>query len=135
MILTDCEGYKTDAENETYLAKAAGRLLDALTDSDAPLINVITGKIVGSAYSLLAPKGLGADYVFMWDSAVAGIVNSRQAIEVLYGKWSQELEDKYTDTQSGALALARHGLVDKVIAPEETRKYLIGALQTFVNSR
>lgn len=135
VMLTDCEGYKTDAESERYLAKSAARLLDALTDKGAPLINVITGKIVGSAYSMLAPKGSGTNFVFMWDSAVASIVNSRQAVEVLYGKWSQELEDRYTDTQSGAIALARHGLVDKVITPEETRKYLIGALQTFVNIR
>ena len=70
----------------------------------------------------------------MWDSAVASIVNPRQAVEVLFGKWSQENEDKYKEVQSGALALARHGLVDKVIDPEETRKYLIGAFQTFVNS-
>ncbi|MBR2674704.1 MAG: carboxyl transferase [Mogibacterium sp.] len=135
VMLTDSEGYKTDAENEKYLAKAAGRLLDAQTDCTAPFINVITGKVVGSVYSMLGSKGLGADYVFMWDSAAAGIMNSRQAVEVLYGNWTQELEDKYTETQSGAVALARHGLADKVIAAEDTRKYLIGALQTFVNSR
>ena len=107
----------------------------ALADADVPKFNLITGKVVGSAYSLLNPKGLGADYVFMWDSAVASIVNSRQAVEVLYGNWTQELEDKFTESQSSAIALARHGLADKVIAPEESRKYLIGALQTFVNSR
>lgn len=129
VMLTDSEGYKTDAENEKYLAKAAGRMLKALAEGDRPLINVITGKIVGSAYSLLGSKGIGADYVFMWDSAIGSIVNSRQAVEMLYGSWSQELEDKFRDGQSSALAMARHGLVDKVISAEETRKYLIGAMQ------
>ena len=81
------------------------------------------------------PKGLGADYIFMWDSAEASIVNARQATEVIFGKWDKDLEQQYRDTQSSAIALARHGLADKVIAPEDTRKYLIGALQTFVNSR
>jgi acetyl-CoA carboxylase carboxyltransferase component len=71
----------------------------------------------------------------MWDSADASIVNARQATEVIYGKWSKELEEHYRETQSSAVALARNGLVDKVIAPEDSRKYLIGALQTFINSR
>jgi acetyl-CoA carboxylase carboxyltransferase component len=135
VMLTDSEGYATDGENEKYLAKAAGRLLRALAESERPLVNVITGKIVGSAYSLLGSKGIGADYVFMWDSAIGSIVNSRQAVEMLYGNWTQELEDKFKEGQSSALAMARHGLTDKVISAEETRKYLIGAMQVFANSR
>lgn len=135
VMLTDSEGYATDGENEKYLAKAAGRLLRAFADSERPLFNVITGKVVGSAYSLLGSKGIGADYVFMWDSAIGSIVNSRQAVEMLYGNWTQELEDKFKEGQSSALAMARHGLTDKVIAAEETRKYLIGAMQVFANSR
>ena len=135
VMLTDSEGYSTATEDEKYLAKAAGRLLKALAESDRPLFNVITGKIVGSAYSLLGSKGIGADYVFMWDSAVGSIVNSRQAVEMIYGNWTQENEDKFKEGQSSALAMARHGLTDKVIAAEDTRKYLIGALQVFANNR
>lgn len=135
LTITDTEGYQTTSENEKNLPAAAARLLMALSAAEVPKINLITGSIVGSAYSLMNPKGLGADYVFMWDSADASIVNARQATEVIFGKWSNELEQQYRDTQSSALALARHGLADKVIAPEDTRKYLIGALQTFVNSR
>ena len=55
--------------------------------------------------------------------------------EVIFGKWSSDLEKQFRDTQSSAVALARHGFADKVITPEDSRKYLIGALQTFINSR
>ena len=134
LTITDTDGFDTKSSNEKYLPAAAGRLLKALTAADGLKINLVTGNVTGSAYSLLNSRGLGADYTFMWDSAVASIVNPRQAVEVLFGKWSQENEDKYKEVQSGALALARHGLVDKVVAPEDTRKYLIGAFQTFVNS-
>ena len=134
LTITDTDGFDTKSSNEKYLPAAAGRLLKALTAADGLKINLVTGNVTGSAYSLLNSRGLGADYTFMWDSAVASIVNPRQAVEVLFGKWSQENEDKFKEVQSGALALARHGLVDKVIDPEETRKYLIGAFQTFVNS-
>ena len=135
LTITDTEGYQTTSENEKYLPSSAGRLLRALASAKVPKINLITGSVVGSAYSLLNSKGLGADYVFMWDSADVSIVDPRQATEVIFGKWTQELEQQYRDTQSNAIALARHGFVDKVIDPEDSRKYLIGALQTFVNSR
>ena len=135
LTVTDTEGYNTDSATETFLPSAAERMVRALTASDVPKLNLVTGSIVGSAYSMLNSKGLGADYVFMWDSANVSIVEPRQATEVIFGKWSNELEQQYRDTQSSAVALARHGFADKVIAPEETRKYLIGALQTFINSR
>ena len=135
LTITDTEGYKTDSATETFLPAAAGRMLTALTASDVPKINLVTGSIVGSAYSMMNSKGLGADYVFMWDSANVSIVEPRQATEVIFGRWTSELEQQYRDTQSSAVALARHGFVDKVIAPEDSRKYIIGALQIFMNSR
>ena len=135
ITITDTDGYKTDSTTETFLPTAAGRMLTALTSSDVPKLNLVTGSIVGSAYSMMNSKGLGADYVFMWDTANVSIVEPRQATEVIFGTWTSELEQQYRDTQSSAVALARHGFVDKVIAPEDSRKYLIGALQVFMNSR
>ena len=134
LTITDTEGYKTDSATETFLPAAAGRMLTALTSSDVPKLNLVTGSIVGSAYSMMNSKGLGADYVFMWDTANVSIVEPRQATEVIFGRWTSELEEQYRDTQSSAVALARHGFVDKVIAPEDSRKYLIGALEVFMNS-
>ena len=135
ITITDTDGYKTDSTTETFLPTAAGRMLTALTSSDVPKLNLVTGSIVGSAYSMMNSKGLGADYVFMWNTANVSIVEPRQATEVIFGTWTSELEQQYRDTQSSAVALARHGFVDKVIAPEDSRKYLIGALQVFMNSR
>ena len=135
ITITDTDGYKTDSTTETFLPTAAGRMLTALTSSDVPKLNLVTGSIVGSAYSMMNSKGLGADYVFMWNTANVSIVEPRQATEVIFGTWTSELEQQYRDTQSSAVALARHVFVDKVIAPEDSRKYLIGALQVFMNSR
>jgi acetyl-CoA carboxylase carboxyltransferase component len=135
LTITDTEGYETTSESEKFMPSAAGRLINALIHATVPKINLITGTIVGSAYSMLNSKGLGADYVFMWDSADISIVDPRQATEVIFGRWTPELEQQFRDSQTNALALARHGFADKVIAPEDSRKYLIGALQTFVNSR
>ena len=134
LTITDTEGYDTKSESEKFMPSAAGRLINAFINATVPKINLITGTVVGSAYSMLNSKGLGADYVFMWDSANVSIVEPRQATEVIFGRWTSELEQQYRDTQSSAMALARHGFVDKVIAPEDSRKYLIGALEVFTNS-
>ena len=135
LTITDTDGFQTTSENEKYLPNAAARLIRALSTSTVPKINLITGDVVGSADGMLNSKGIGADYVFMWEDANVSIVNPRQATEVIFGEWSEELEQQYRDGQSSAVALARHGFADTVIAPEETRKYLIGALQTFINYR
>ena len=135
LTVTDTDGYQTTSESEKYLPSMAARLIHALSTATVPKINLITGNVVGSAYGMLNSKGIGADYVFMWEDANVSIVNPRQATEVIFGKWSEELEQQYKDDQSSAVALARHGFADKVIAPEESRKYLIGALQTFINYR
>lgn len=135
LTVTDTDGYKTDSETEAFLPGAAEKMIRALVTSDVPKFNLITGSVVGSAYSMMNSKGLGADYVFMWEDANVSIVEPRQAAEIIFGKWSNELEQQFRDSQSSAVALARHGFADKVIAPEDSRKYLIGALQTFVNSR
>lgn len=135
LTITDTDGYQTTSENEKYLPSAAARLIHAFSASTVPKINLITGNVVGSAYGMFNSKGLGADYVFMWDDANVSIVNPRQATEVIFGKWSEELEQQFKDDQSSAVALARHGFADKVIAPEDSRMYLIGALQTFINYR
>lgn len=135
ITITDTDGYQTTSESEKYLPSMAARLIHAFSTSTVPKINLITGNVVGSAYGMLNSKGIGADYVFMWEDANVSIVNPRQATEVIFGKWTEELEQQFKDDQSSAVALARHGFADKVIAPEESRKYLIGALQTFVNYR
>lgn len=133
LTVLDTEGYQTSKENEVNLPNSAVRLVKALSSATVPKVNLIAGKVFGSAYSMLNSKGLGADYVFCWDSADVSIINPRQAVEMIYGKFDQDLAEEYHNTHSSALALARHGYVDRVIKPEETRKYLVGAFETFVN--
>ena len=65
------------------------------------------------------------------------IINPRQAAEILYGPLDpSDVEQKaqeYVETHSSAQFLEKKGLVDKVIEPEETRKYLAGALESYAN--
>lgn len=133
IIYTD--GYQKTVSNEANLPNAARRLARQFAEADVLQINVIAGDVFGSAYSLLNSKGLGCDYTFIWDDADVSLINPEQAVEMINGTYNQELAEQYRDAYSSPMALARLGSVDRIIAPEETRKYIIGALETFVNSR
>lgn len=137
LTITDTEGFDTADEQEIYLPKAAGRMIKAFACAAVPKINLITGEIYGSAYSMMNSRGLGADYVFMWKDADVNIINPRQAVEILYPGSDTEMlnqrAEDYRNSHSSARALARHGYADKIIQPEDTRKYLIGAFETFAN--
>lgn len=134
LFIIDTEGYRAGVEEEKYLPWASSKMIKALTAANVPKVNLITGSNFGSAYSMMNSKGMGADYVFMWDTAEVSIVNPRQAIEMLYGSYDEEKEREYQESCSSATALARRGYADRIIKPEETRKYLTGAFETFVNS-
>jgi len=127
------EGYRQTAADEANLPAAVSGLVSTLLDADIPQINVIAGNLFGSAYSILSSKGMSADYVFIWDNAQASIINPEQAVEMINGTYTKEAVEEYKAATSGPLALARGGYVDKIIKPEETRQYVIGALETFVN--
>lgn len=143
LTITNTDGFATGKEEEKYLPKAAGRLIKALTYATVPKVNLITGNLTGSSYSLMNCKGIGADYVFVWDTAKVNIINPAQAMEIIYSKeiasgalGGEQLKEKlaeYEEIHSGAMALARHGYVDKIIQPQDSRKYVIGALETFAN--
>ena len=120
-------------------SQQAGRLVKALTAASVPKINLIAGEILGSGYSILNSKGVGADYVFMWDCGAVSLIDPLQAAEILYSQaeleFLQKRAEDYRKTHCSPMALARHGYVDKIIKPEDSRKFILGAFETFANAR
>ena len=47
----------------------------------------------------------------------------------------QKRAEDYRKTHCSPMALARHGYVDKIIKPEDSRKFILGAFETFANAR
>ena len=134
--ISNTDGIETGA-NQNLIISASAKLWDAFTRSRIPLVDVITGTVMGGAYSLFNGRGTSTDITFAWDNARVNIINARQAADILYGPLEpSEVEAKaaeYESTHSSAAVLVEKGLVDKVIAPEETRKYIAGALESYAN--
>ncbi len=144
LSLTDCPGFSADGCQEIKLPAAAAYLVSVWASAEIPKINLITGKAFGSAYTVMNSKGLGADFVFAWNTAQIQVMPGEDAVRILYAQELSEAEDKRSflaerttayEENSGIQAFLARGCVDKVIAPADTRKYVIGALEMLSDKR
>lgn len=139
MTLTDTAGFKASKCSEKHMAKAVGRLTYAFASATVPKVNVIVGKAYGSAYVAMNSKSIGADMVYAWPSAEIGTMEASMAAKIMYpdadaDTW-REKTAQYQALQSNVASAAARGYVDTVIAPEDTRKYVIGAFEMLYTKR
>ena len=94
---------------------------------------------MGSAYLVMNSRPVGADIVYAWESARVGCMDGKAAAKIMYAGESasvqKEMAAAYDAQQNSAEAAAARGFVDAVIPPEETRKYLIGAVELLFSKR
>ncbi len=139
LTLSNVSGFHAEEWAEQGLAKTVARLVTAFANASVPKINVITGELIGSAYSIMNPKALGADIVYAWNDAKVGMMNADMAVKILNPEASaEELAAKKAEYEeklgSAASAYAR-GYVDALIDPAQTRKYLIGAFDMMLTKQ
>ncbi|BDF04821.1 acyl-CoA carboxylase subunit beta [[Clostridium] hylemonae] len=139
LTLTNVSGFEASECAEKNLAREAARLTYAFADATVPKVNVIIGKAYGSAYVTMNSKALGADMVYAWQDAEIGMMDASLAAKIMYaGADADVIKEKaseYKEIQSSPLAAARRGYVDTIIAPADTRKYVIGALEMLFTKR
>lgn len=131
LTLSNVDGFKNCMCGEKRLAREAAVLTAAFVQSTVPKVNVIIGKSFGSAGVIMNSKAVGADMTFAWNTAKVGTMDSKLAAQIICdGKSADEVNEcatKYDAMQNSVESAARHGIVDTIIAPEDTRKYVIGA--------
>ncbi len=134
---TDIRGFETTMDAEKRLSGALAKLTYAFANATVPKINVITGSAFGSAYVVMNSKSLGADMVFAWSGASVGMMDADAAARILFEKEENkaELTAAYKDMQTSVTSAARRGYVDTIIEAQDTRKYVIGALEMLFTKR
>ena len=145
VTFTNVKGYKATMCQEKLLAKASAKLIYAFTNATVPKINVIVGEAYGSAYVAMNSKSIGADIVYAWPQAKIGMMDAEQAVRIMYADEIKKAENanafiaekakEYEDLQSSAVAAAKRGYVDSIIEAQDTRKYVIGALEMLFTKR
>lgn len=139
LTLTNVTGFGSCVECEKRVAKEASKLAFAFANATVPKVNVVIGKAFGSAAVIMNSKALGADFTIAWDNASIGMMDATLAAKVMFdGKGADVISEQakaYDALQNSVDAAARRGYVDQVIAPVDTRKYVIGAFEMLYTKR
>lgn len=143
VTLIDTEGFSIDAENGRMIL-AQSKLMYAMAEATVPKIAIIAGKAIGAAYMALGSKAVN-DIVFAWPQASVAPLDAPAAVQILHHEElvgianpaarRAELESEYLHDVVDGINAARSGQVDAVIVPSDTRKDVIGALETLEGKR
>ena len=139
VTFTNVTGFKACKCAEKSLARETAKLTYAFANATVPKVNVVIGKAYGSAYVTMNSKSIGADMVYAWPTAEIGMMDAKLAAKIMYADSDaatiNEKAAEYKELQSSPMAAARRGYVDTIIAPADTRKYLIGAFEMLFTKR
>jgi acetyl-CoA carboxylase carboxyltransferase component len=105
----------------------------AVAWSTVPKISVVIRKSIGAAYSNMCGPTMGADFVVAWPTAQISFTGDEVGVNVVYGRQLMEAKDPAAERKklltqwayesSPYRAAAKH-LIDDVIDPRDTRKFL-----------
>ena len=139
LSLTNVKGFKATKCSEKRIAKAVARLTYAFANATVPKVNVVIGKALGSAYVAMNSKAIGADITMAWPNAEIGAMEASLAAKILCdGQGAEkiaECKEEYAALQNNVNSAAARGYVDHIVAPQDTRKYVIGAFEMLFTKR
>jgi acetyl-CoA carboxylase carboxyltransferase component len=124
------------------------KLLFAYGEATVPKVTVILRKAYGGAYDVMSSKHLRGDINYAWPTAEIAVMGPKGAIEVLYqkelsaienpddkAKFFAEKEQEYRDKFANPYVAAKHGYIDDVIEPRNTRFRVIRAFQMLASKK
>jgi methylmalonyl-CoA carboxyltransferase large subunit len=146
VTLADVPGFLPGTEQEYGgIIRHGAKMLFAYSAATVPKITVILRKCYGGAYLAMCAKDLGADRVFAWPTAEIAVMGAEGAAEIVFRKDIQEAKDKkakraelverYREAFSNPYVAAGRRLVDAVIEPSLTRRYVSQALEYLQTKR
>lgn len=148
IFIHDVNGFMVgrDAE-QSGIIKAGAKLVNAVSNSVVPKISLIIGGSFGAGNYAMCGKAFAPNFIFAWPNAKYAVMGGAQAAKTLSAikintlekqgeKLSDvdkkalhdEIEARY-DEQTDVRYAAARLWVDEVILPQETRTFLIAALE------
>ena len=136
VTFVDTDGYK-----EGTTPAAAANLASVYAEATCAKVTVYTGAAIGASAMAFG----AADGRLAWPTAVISALAPATAVEFFWHdrlKGAEDtagtraaLEEEYADTEASAFSAATAGMVDDVVAPDETRASLIMALDALASKR
>jgi propionyl-CoA carboxylase beta chain len=146
VTLVDVPGFLPGTVQEHGgIIRRGAKLGFAYIESTVPKVTVIVRKAFGGGYAVMGSKELGADVCFAWPTAEIGVMGAKGGVDILFHRelaaaddptaMREQLTEDYKRTLTSPYVAAERGCVDDVIAPAETRTYLLKALRALRNKR
>ncbi len=136
----DVPGYFPGVKQEhAGIIRHGAKMLYAYAEATVPKITLALRKEYGGAVMAMCCVGMGVDLMLAWPIAKLVVLDTATAVNLIFRKEIQAAEDpeafrqkmieEYDHKYSNPFHAASNMLVDKVIAPKETRPQLIKGLR------
>jgi len=146
LTLVDVPGFMPGVEQEYGgIIRHGAKMLFVYSAATVPKISVILRKAYGGAYLAMSGKDLGTDRCAAWPTAEIAVMGAEGAAGVVFRREIDaaedpaakraELIDLYRNTFSTPYVAAGRRMVDDIIEPAGTRRYIAMALETLVGKR
>lgn len=146
VTLVDVPGFMPGVKQEYGgIIRHGAKMLFAYSAATVPKVSIVLRKAYGGAYLAMCGKNLGADRCGAWPSAEIAVMGAEGAVSVVFRKEIQAAEDPeakraelihtYRDTFSSPYMAASRRLIDNIIEPGDTRRYLASALESLESKR
>jgi methylmalonyl-CoA carboxyltransferase large subunit len=133
------------AQERGGIIRHGAKMLFAYSAATTPKISIILRKAYGGAYLAMCGKDLGADRVAAWPSAEIAVMGPEGAVNIIYRDQIKQADDPaaaraefvklYRAEFASPYVGAGRNLIDSIIVPSETRRYLSLALASLRTKR
>ncbi|MCQ2417161.1 MAG: carboxyl transferase [Oscillospiraceae bacterium] len=146
LTVVDTIGFADDTDAAVNGSlRAMTQLCGAYAEATTVKIALIAGEACGAAFSAIAGRGAGSDYVLAWEQAAIAPMRPEGAVEFLWhdklkgaadvNAKRAELAKEYKSTLASAEKAAQLGVVDAVISASATRQAVCSALEMLEGKR
>ena len=146
VTFVDVPGYMPGVQQEhNGIIRHGAKVLFAYSATTVPKITIILRKAYGGAYIAMCSKDLGADRVAAWPTAEIAVMGAEGAVSIIHREAINDAEDseatkqqfiaEYEQEFSNPYLAASRNLIDDVIEPKQTRRYLSLALESLLTKR
>jgi acetyl-CoA carboxylase carboxyltransferase component len=134
LTFVDVPGYLPGTGQEYGgIIRHGAKMLYVYPEATVPKITIVVRKAYGGSYLGMCSGQTGADVVMAWPSAEIAVMGAEGAAKIIFRKEDPEnLKKKtqeYIENFATPYQAARHGLIEQVIEPKETRPMIIRALK------
>jgi len=134
----DVTGYLPGVDQEhNGIIRHGAKILYAYSEATVPKVSLVMRKAYGGAYIALVSKDMGFDKVIAWPNAEIAVMGAEQSVNIIFRKEKNKANKikEYQEKFLNPYEAAKHGKVDIIIDPKNTRKTLISCLEMLATKR